>query len=154
MLILLRPHSRMTADYLTISEAEKLTGKSRSTLRRFVERIANSDDSPDRSLLLPNPDEVRNLKDQRQPFSWKIAGELLHREFPATSDTGNDSRPHTGTTDGDRIISILEKTVAVLEEELTQKNQQITAFQERQREHNVLIQKLQERLTLTGPGGE
>jgi len=144
----------MADNYLTISEAEKLTSKSRSTLRRFVERIASSDDAPNRSLLLPTPDEIRSLKEQRQPFSWKMARELLEREFPATRDAEKGTQPHTGAADGNRIISILEKTVTVLEEELTQKNKQIAAFQERQREHNVLIQQLQERVSLAAQAGD
>ena len=67
--------------FLTISDAEKFTGKSRSTLRRFIDSIVKADNSLDRSLLLPTIAEVLPLREQSQPFSWRISEELLRRQF-------------------------------------------------------------------------
>lgn len=143
----------MTDNHLTISEAEKLTGKSRSTLRRFVEGITKNDASPDRHFLLPPVDEFLTLRELNQPFSWKISRELLDREFPAETVSETASHKNDATAD-DRIVLILEKTVGVLEEELNQKNRQIAEFQERQKEHNVLIHQLQKQVAIAAPVGE
>lgn len=40
----------MTEQFLSFSEAESYTGKSRSSLRRFVEAITKSKDHPDSTL--------------------------------------------------------------------------------------------------------
>ncbi|MEK6261263.1 MAG: hypothetical protein AABP62_21895 [Planctomycetota bacterium] len=72
--------------FLTISDAEKFTGKSRSTLRRFIDGIVKADNSPDRPLLLPTIAEVIALREQSQPFSWRISEELLFN-FSAKIDT-------------------------------------------------------------------
>lgn len=141
----------MTDKYLTLKEAQEFTAKSRSTLRRFVESIVKADDSPDRQFLRPSTEEVADLKRNNQPFSWRVATELLSRDFPTEPTTENVVKG-TGSSDGDRIITVLEKTVTVLQEELTEKNKQIAAFQDRQAEHNVLLKQLQQQLTLTAAG--
>lgn len=143
----------MTDQHLTLKEAQEFTGKSRSTLRRFVESIVKADDSPDRHFLRPSIEEVAELKRNNQPFSWRVATELLAREYPKESAAG-DAVNGSVSSDGDRIITVLEKTVTVLQEELTEKNKQIAAFQDRQAEHNVLLKQLQQQLSLTAAAGE
>lgn len=144
----------MTARHLTLKEAQEFTGKSRSTLRRFVEAIVKSGDSPDRQFLLPTVKEVVALKKNNQPFSWRIDEKLLTREFRSEQESEKVRAQSGGVGDGNRIISVLEKTVTVLQEELTEKNKQIAAFQERQRENNLLLKNLQEQLAIAPPARE
>lgn len=140
----------MTDRFLTLTEAQQHTGKSRSTLRRFVEGIVKAD-SADRILILPTAAEVAELKENNQPFSWQISEALLDREFRSEAEKTSPSEADRGVTQDDRIVTVLEKTVAVLQEELIEKNRQIAAFQERQREQNLLMKNLHEQLALAAP---
>ena len=96
----------MADRFLTISEAEKFTGKSRSTLRRFIDGIVKAEKSPDRDLLLPGPDEAIAFHNQNQPFAWRISEELLRRQFlkPDDSATGTNEQGsgETGNVRGTR----------------------------------------------------
>lgn len=145
----------MADRFLTISEAADFTGKSRSTLRRFIDGIVKADASPDRHLLTPNPEEVAALHAQNQPFAWKLNEELLRRQFlkaeEATETTGEQGGGGAPGNDFSRLVVLLEKTNALLERELSEKNGQIAAMNERLRESNVLMKELQQRLAL--PGG-
>ena len=142
----------MAHRFLTISEAEKFTGKSRSTLRRFIDGIVKSENSPDRSLLLPTPEEAIALREQNQPFAWKINEELLRRQFLKPDDTqgseGEQGSEGTPKSDASRLVAVLEKSVAILERELNEKNSQIAAMNERLRESNILMKDLQLRVAL------
>ena len=142
----------MADRYLTISEAEKFTGKSRSTLRRFIDGIVKADSSPDRHLLTPTPEEVLAFHAQNQPFTWKMSEELLRRQFlkPDESTTADGEKGSGGANESDssRLVTVLEKSVAMLERELTEKNTQIAAMNERLRESNILMKDLQQRVAL------
>ena len=138
--------------FLTISDAEKFTGKSRSTLRRFIDAIVKTEDSPDRHLVLPTIDEVVALRSQAQPFSWRINEELWRRQFLKPDETPPlDSIPGNRDVSGSessRLVTVLEKSIAMLERELSEKNNQIAAMNERLRESNILMKDLQQRLAL------
>lgn len=144
------PPLPMSAPFLTLREAEEFTGKSRSTLRRFLDTIVKEDDHPDRPFLQPPPEEVAEMKGRNQPFSWRISEELLKRQF-GVGESEAASAPSAGGGETDRLVAVLEKSIAMLEKELNEKNSQIAQLHERQREHNVLLRDLQERLALTAP---
>ena len=110
------------------------------------------DNSPDRHLLLPTIDEVVALREQGQPFSWRINEELLRRQFLKpeeipTSDTKQGTGDVTGS-ESSRLVTVLEKSIAMLERELSEKNNQIAAMNERMRESNILMKDLQQRMAL------
>ena len=141
----------MADRFLTISEAEKFTGKSRSTLRRYIDGIVKAENAPDRHLLRPTREEVIALRDQTQPFAWKISEELLRRQFLKPDPSAAEGKQGTGAlpgSDSARLVTVLEKSIAILERELTEKNTQIAAMNERMRESNILMKDLQQRLTL------
>jgi hypothetical protein len=146
----------MADRFLTISEAEKFTGKSRSTLRRFIDGIVKADASPDRHLLTPTPEEVVALHAQNQPFAWKMSEELLRRQFlkpeEATVPDGEKGSGGAAESDSSRLVTVLEKSVAILERELAEKNTQIAAMNERLRESNILMKELQQYVAL--PSGK
>ncbi len=150
------PSLIMVNRFLTISEAENFTGKSRSTLRRFIDNIVKADNSPDRPLLLPTQDEVLALRERNQPFAWKISEELLRRQFlkPENTDESEGEKGSEGTpqSESPRLVAVLEKSLAILERELTEKNNQIKALNERLHESNVLQKDLQ--LRLASPAGK
>ena len=136
--------------FLTISDAEKFTGKSRSTLRRYIDGIVKAEKSADRHLLTPTPDEAIALRNQNQPFAWKISEELLRRQFlkPEETSATEAEKGSGGTPDSSRLVAVLEKTVTMLENELKEKNNQITAMNDRLRESNILMKDLQQRIAL------
>ena len=132
--------------FLTISDAEKFTGKSRSTLRRFIDGIVKAGNSSDRPLLLPTVAEVIALREQSQPFSWRISEELLRRQFlkpdeSAASESGQGSGGVAGS-DSSRLVTVFEKSIAMLERVLPEKNNQIAAMNDRLRESNILMKDL------------
>jgi uncharacterized coiled-coil protein SlyX len=150
-------HPSTIADrFLTISEAEKFTGKSRSTLRRFIDGIVKVENAPDRHLVLPSPEEASALKEQNQPFAWKISEELLRRQFlkpdPTTATEAEKGSGEAPASDSSRLVTVLEKSIAMLERELGEKNSQIAAMNDRLRESNILMKDLQDRLAL--PSGK
>ena len=51
----------MNERYLSLSDAESYTGKSRSSLRRFVEAITKPEHHPDRRFIQPSIEEVAEL---------------------------------------------------------------------------------------------
>ena len=141
----------MTDRFLTISDAEKFTGKSRSTLRRFIDGIVKAEKSTDRHLLTPTPQEAQSLREQNQPFAWKISEELLRRQFLKPDESADAVEKGSGGSSGpdsSRLVAVLEKTVTMLESELKEKNNQITAMNDRLRESNILMKDLQQRIAL------
>jgi hypothetical protein len=142
----------MADRFLTISDAEDFTGKSRSTLRRFIDGIVKAEKSPDRHLLRPTPEEVAALRAQNQPFAWQISEELLRRQFlpPESAGVGDRQSGAAGLAEGDqaRLVAVLEKSLSILERELSEKNTQIAAMNQRLQESNILMKDLQQRLAL------
>ena len=137
----------MPHEFLSLTESNRYTGKSRSSLRRFVEAIVKQDQHPDRHHLLPTVEEVIEIKAANHPFSWRISQELLDREFPPK--TVNSSDAAEGTKPPTELVRVLEKSISLLETELTEKNRQISQFQERQRETNYLLKQATEKLLAT-----
>lgn len=137
--------------HLTVKEATQFTGKSESTIKRLIREIVNEPQHPDRRYILPAHDELEQRKAAGEPYAWKIDKVLLLSRFPeqpmaGKSQAPSDDSPPQASGSSDRIITVLEKTVAMLEAELGEKNKQITAFQERQREQNLLLKNLHEQL--------
>ena len=145
----------MTDRFLTISEAEKFTGKSRSTLRRFIDGIAEG-----REATRPAPraadagggecaqeaEPAVRLEDQR----GAARRQFLEPEPEATPEAGKGSGEARGS-DSSRLVTVLEKSIAMLERELAEKNSQIAAMNDRLRESNILMKDLQGRLALPAP---
>ena len=140
----------MTEQYLSLKEASLHTGKSRSSLRRFVEKITKAHDHPDRSQIKPNVDEVAKLHAESHPFSWRVSMALLEREFAKQGTASQEqNQSHQQTTANQELLS---QTIMMLKTELDEKNKQIAEFQERQRETNVLLQQTTEKLMLLTDG--
>ena len=140
----------MNEQFLSLKEAAEHTGKSRSSLRRFVEKITKADDHVDRTMIQPDVEAVAKLHAESHPFSWKVNVALLDREYPKQGTGTNDttsSSPSSSAND-----ELLSQTISMLKTELEAKNKQIAQFQERQRETNVLLQQTTEKLMLLTDG--
>ena len=150
MIMFISNHT-MSENFISLKEAEKHTGKSRSTLRRFITTITKPDSHPDRGLIEPSVEEVKKLHAANHPFSWTVSTSLLDREFKKEG-SGNAEKTGGSTEGLSAAHDLLFETIAMLKTELDQKNKQIDNFQERQREHNVLLKSAHEQLTSLASG--
>ncbi|MBT3292586.1 hypothetical protein HN512_01790 [Candidatus Peregrinibacteria bacterium] len=143
------------SSYLTIKEAADRAGKAEITIRRFVQSIVKDQPkSAGRKLIQPNPTQVRGLKKQKKPFSWKISEELLVKKFTtdvkAAKKTTDKKVEATGS-----VMKTLQGELSCKENQLEVKDKQIEALteivqslNERMREGNVLMASLQKHLAL------
>ena len=85
--------------------------------------------------------------------TWRCS---IRRQFLKTdaSDASEGEKGSEGVpgSDSSRLVTVLEKSIAMLERELGEKNTQISAMNDRLRESNILMKDLQSRLTL--PAGK
>ena len=81
----------MTDSFISLKEAEAYTGKSRSTLRRFVTTITGPDSHRDRELIKPTVEEVKDLHAANRPFSWTVSVSLLDRVFKVPEQKASQS---------------------------------------------------------------
>ncbi|MCA9062829.1 MAG: hypothetical protein KDA96_07215 [Planctomycetaceae bacterium] len=143
--------------HLTVKEAGELIGKSESTIKRLIREITTDTDHPDRNRILPSHDEVLKRREAGEPYVWKIDQTLLCSRYPSKPNEKPDSQSTassataTAESHNNRIIGVLEESISVLKAELEAKNRQIEAFQERQREQNLLLNNLQERILIAKP---
>lgn len=140
----------MEEQFLSLTKAQEHTGLSRGKLRRFVESITKPDSHPDRHFIQPSPEEVAGLHERNHPFSWKISVELLDREFKKEGSV--DSKNQSASSKTSSTEKLLEETVKMLKDELKEKNNQISKYQEREREKNILFKNALEKLMLLTEG--
>lgn len=148
--------------HLTLSEARTVTGKSESTLKRLLREIVSDPTHPDRSYILPSPEEIARRKAANEPYAWKIDRQLLLRRFPADepahASSGGVTEPTHHSAPADLMLKVLEEQlkskdqqIRTLEVQLDRKDEQISNLNERMRESNVLMRELQQRLALPSP---
>jgi hypothetical protein len=149
--------------HLTLSEAQEFTGKSASTIKRMIAKVTADPQHPDRAHVLPSPEEVARRKAAKEPYAWKVNRDLLLRWFrPATAASGaKPGASPEGDAQAEIVIQVLreqlqskDEQIATLSKQLDRKDEQITALNDRQREFNVLMGQLQQRLAITPPKAE
>ena len=142
----------------TVKEAAHITGKSPSSIRRIIYPVIEAENHPDREQIRPTVDEVRDLRVKGENFAWRISEELLRREVPEPAPAEQGSVRSNGAA----APSGQSDLIAMLQAELTIKNQQIatqsgmmlqqmeliSGLSERLREGNLLIGSLQQQLRL------
>ena len=101
------------------------------------------------------PDEAGKLKKQKRPFTYTINNALLNEKFSAEAAPKSGKKTEIPPAE---YMSLLERTNAGLLEQMNVKDDQIKALNstleslsERQRETNVLMKILEERLLLPSP---
>lgn len=117
--------------YLTIQEAMKLTGKSESTFRNLSRRLKASG-SKDIKL--------EKLKTGHEKILFK---ESFINSYFNTSSKGSSKQ-----VESEASSNISERTLAILERELEEKNRQIEALTDRLKESNLLQAQLHEQVKL------
>jgi hypothetical protein len=148
----------MTVPFATVADARKLTGKSESTIKRLIREIVGDPDHPDRNAIQPSYAEMERLRDSGEPYIWKIDPSLLLRRFPPKGATAESGSSGVAIPSGDIVVQVLQEQlhskdeqIRVLEKQLDRKDEQISNLNERQRETNILMKELQQRLSLAPP---
>ncbi|MBI3331510.1 hypothetical protein HYZ99_00945 [Candidatus Peregrinibacteria bacterium] len=144
-----------TQTFLSIKEASERYGKAEITIRRFVKAVLEKHASSERKQVRPLPDEAVKLKKQKRPFAYTISEGLLREKFGAAAESAEQKKEEMSEA---HYLSLLEKTNAGLLEQIKVKDQQIGALNtsleqlsERQRETNLLMKLLQDKLILPAP---
>ena len=140
--------SLLSDRYLTFTQASDLTGRSRSAVRRFVDKITADDGHDDRDMVRPSPDEVAKIKKSGGQYSWTVREDFLVKHLGAAeakqtenAEPDSTAKSTTGTSGGTGEVDALRMTVDLLRRELDEKNKQLAATNERQRESNVLLKE-------------
>lgn len=142
--------------FLSIKEAASRAEKAEITVRRFVQSVVKEQTkSAQRKLIQPTPAEVRALKKQKRPFSWKISEELIAKQFQKSSVPKSSAKPAEKLQKEPEFLSTLQGELESKQGQLKVKDDQIQALteivyslNERMREGNVLMASLQKHLAL------
>ena len=142
-------------EFLTIQQAMHLTGKSKSTIRRFVVELRNAGEHANTLLKVPT---------QNGQFYYTISKQKLTETYPMSiHDDTHDTPPTTtqdhiqtptqppiqSTTEGNlQAIEVLSEQLKRMDGELKRKDQFIAQVLERQRESHLLVKTLQDQLFL------
>ena len=123
--------------FLSIKEASLLTGKSESTLKRFVQKNFKSGTSKGK------PMNDQNIKKEKAPkgYFWFIEEVFLLENFPVQNSI---PQPQSASENSD--------IVQILKEQLEKKDEQISQLLDRQRESNILTKNLQDKFLALEPG--
>lgn len=138
--------------YLSIRDAAEKYHKAEITVRRFVRSVLEKENAKERAFIMPLPKDAAKWKKQKKPFSYTIAQALLEEHF------GSVPLSQSRRTDREDYRGLLESMNMSLQEQIKAKDEQlrllakaIDDLSERQRETNILMKGLQERLLLSAP---
>jgi hypothetical protein len=134
----------MTTSLLTIAEAAQKTGRSPSTIRRLIHTIAESNDHPDRAFLQPTVKQVEAFKKKGENFTWKIAEEVVMKNFESAQLEGKKLKTYAGND----VLQILRGELDLKNHQIEKQLEVIQSLNERLREGNILMGSLQQRLAL------
>lgn len=124
-------------DYISITEAITLTGKSISTIRRWVRKVAAE---PDQTIVK----KVPGVTSER----YLISRDALLKEFsePIPEPIQEPDQIDTHEPMHDQFMSILQEQLQRQSAQLEKKDEQIAQLLERLRETNILMNGYQNRL--------
>jgi len=136
--------SSMESPLLTIGEAAKMTGRSASTIRRFIHSIVETDKHPNRSSIVPSPAQAASFKKKGEIFTWRIREDVLLGEF--RSAQAEEKKSPSGLSPD--VLMILQKELDLKNRQIEKQWEVIQALNDRLREGNILMGSLQQRLVL------
>ena len=116
---------------LTFKEASKILGKSERTLSRYIKK------------KLLNPDKIKTEKGTKYLFN---RSEVENLKKPDT--TGQMTGQNIFDNKNNDTLSLLKDTINLLQKQLKAKDKQIANFQDRQREANILMGQLQNKVLM------
>jgi chromosome segregation ATPase len=157
----------MSSAFVSIKEASDKYQKAEITIRRLVRQVVSKKKHKDRLLIRPSVTQVEKLKKQKKPFSYSINTKLLEKTYGDIIEAAKDAVLPKGDPiqkkkdEKERqegIEEVFKMANAQLENQLKVKDDQIRALNqalddlsERQRETNILMKGLQEKLLIEAP---
>jgi hypothetical protein len=149
----------VTANYVTVKEAARLTGKSPSSVRRVIHPIVKNDDHPDRIHIQPSVEEARKHRMNGETFAWRLSEELLRRtvkiESPPEAKHNADGGSRSSGDGHAELLAMLQRELDIKNHQITVQSdliskqmELVTGLGERIREGNILVASLQQRLAL------
>lgn len=123
----------------------------------MVREIVADPKHPDRAGIVPGHDEIERLRAEGERYTWGISEELLQKRFlnqesqPRVSSTPEPDQPVAANKLVEILQQQLEKKdqqIDALEKQLDRKDEQFAILSERQREANILMKSLQERMAI------
>src|SRR3989344_8504078 len=114
--------------FLSMKEAAGRAEKAEITIRRFVQSIVKEQaSSSQRKHIQPTPAEVRTLKKQKRPFSWKISEELIAQQFQQHAAPQAAVKSQERAKEDTALFSILQSELESKKEQMRAKDDQIQA---------------------------
>ena len=132
----------METSFLTIAEAIEQTGRSASTIRRIIRTIADDAHHPNRDGVQPSVKQVAAYKKKAENFAWKIRADLLDDN----SGSALTKKKKSASDFSPDILTILNKELALKNQQIEKQWEVIHALNDRLREGNILMGSLQKRL--------
>lgn len=133
---------------LTIKQAALRMGKSELTIRRLIKQtLADNPKTPTKTI-------TQRKGAYRVDEAWLLS--VYPDPFASPHTSPNEPTASPGVSSDilsakDQTITLLMRELDMLTGQLTAKDEQISAMNERARESNVLMARLQERLAIDGP---
>src|SRR4051794_28973681 len=143
-------------DFITISDAAKLTGRHEKTIRRWIKKQLDTDTQAQEKIVR---DTIAS------GFTYRVDKDYLltHSpplDTPPEQTAGQDTvhPPKQSTPPPNPLLAAKEETIALLkeqvrlqQEELSSKNDQLNTMLERLREQHILLKGYQEKYLLDAP---
>ncbi len=145
----------MTTEFLSIKEAADRYQKAEITIRRLVRDIIKKAQHEEREHVRPSPAEIKTLKMKKKPYAYTVSSELLARAYnrAMASNPGESVAEGTEATPPTPYKKLLEQMndelrgqLKVKDDQIRALNQALDGLSERQRETNILMKGLQEKL--------
>src|SRR3989344_3403884 len=113
--------------FLSIKEAAGRAEKAEITIRRFVQSIVKEQaSSSQRKHIQPTPADVRTLKKQKRPFSWKISEELISQQFLHNTASQAVAKTQEKTKEDSALFSLLQSELEGKKEQMKVKDRKST----------------------------
>lgn len=141
---------KMKNAYMTVQEAVSFTNKSEKTIRRLVKSLVKEDKESGQTIS-QDTDKIK-VDEKNGKAYYLLSRSFLvekYRLYLFGHMTGQRTEHQSKKTASSKD---LERYIAFLEGQIKVKDEQINNFQERDKEHNILIKGLQERVFLLEGG--
>jgi len=134
----------MEKQFISLKDACEYSNKSMSTLRRLVNELKDNQ---------PSKLKYEDLKNGSKKILIEV--EYLNECYNLNKDNQPNNTNHSAETsksidksNDNAIIQVYENVIKMLNNDLEAKNKQIDALIERQRESNILVDKLSSKIAL------
>lgn len=129
--------------YLNIEEAAALSGFQPQAIRRMIISVLSVGSKADKKLVKKS-----------KKGNWKINADLLEKMVEAPVQHNGNGREQSAGENGNRETwQMLSRQMEAKDKQISKLQEQMSQLIERNREMNIMLHRLQERLSLEAPKG-